>query len=303
MSFTVVPLGKTIGAEIRGLDLKQPLDEVTFQGLNDAFLEWAVLVFRAQHLDDDQQVAFTRRFGELEDARVRLGDTDDKGPRVFSDFANYDDQGEIVAPDSRKMRFLNGNFFWHTDSSFKPVPAGHSVLSGRIIPPEGGETEFADLRAAHDALPEAKRREIQGLIAEHCLIHSRRRYGFLEFTETELKQWPPVLNPLVRRHPETGRSTLFIGSHAGRIIGMDDEAGAKLIDELIAFATQPQFVYSHHWTLGDLIMWDNRCCMHRGRMWDQQRYKRNIKRTTVAGLGPTVVDGKPVDEYALAHAG
>jgi alpha-ketoglutarate-dependent 2,4-dichlorophenoxyacetate dioxygenase len=301
--FTVMPLTRHIGAEVTGLDLKQPLDRATIASLNDAFLKHAVLVFRRQNLDDAQQIAFGTQFGPLEDSRVRIGDTDDRGPRVISDLSNLDDQGEIVATDSRKLQFLNGNLLWHTDSSFKPVPAGPSFLTGRIIPPEGGDTEFADLRAAYDALPEARRRAIEGLIAEHSLQHSRRRYGYNQFTEAERQHWPPVLNPIVRRHPETGRKTLFVGSHAGRIVGMDDAAGHALIDELIAFATQPEFVYAHRWTLGDLVMWDNRCCMHRGRLWDQARYPRNVRRITVAGLGPTVVDGRAVDEYDRARRG
>jgi alpha-ketoglutarate-dependent 2,4-dichlorophenoxyacetate dioxygenase len=301
--FTVHPLTRHVGAEVRGLDLKRPLEDATIAALNAAFLKHAVLVFRAQNLDDAQQIAFTTRFGPLEDSRVRIGDADDKGPRVISDLSNLDEDGEIVDPDSRKLKFLNGNLLWHTDSSFKPVPAGPSFLTGRIVPPEGGDTEFADLRAAYDALPEAKRRQIDGLVAEHSLIHSRRRYGFNQFTEAERKHWPPVFNPLVRRHPETGRKTLFVGAHAGRIVGMDDADGAALIDELIAFATQPEFVYAHRWTLGDLVMWDNRCCMHRGRLWDQQRYPRNVKRTTVAGIGPLLADGKPVDEYERAQRG
>jgi alpha-ketoglutarate-dependent 2,4-dichlorophenoxyacetate dioxygenase len=177
---------------------------------------------------------------------------------------------------------MMGNRIWHSDSSFKEAPAQASLLYARAVPPLAGQTEFADGRAAYDGLSDAMKRRLDGLIADNSLMFSRIRLGFTDFSEEERKQLAPVPQLLVRTIPESGRKTLFIGSHAGRIRGMAEEAGKALIDELVEHATQRQYVYSHRWRLHDLVMWDNRCTMHRGRDFEDLRWPRDLQRATVS---------------------
>ncbi|MBI4610887.1 MAG: TauD/TfdA family dioxygenase [Candidatus Rokubacteria bacterium] len=281
------------GARVRGVDLANPLDDELFDRIRDAFNAHAVLVFPGQPLDDEQQIAFSLRFGPLETS-IRK----DRKRRVtrpeISEIANVDEHGRIVDADDERAIYNAGNQLWHSDSSFKRVPAMASLLSARELPPEGGETEFADLRAAWDALPEAKRRGLEGLVAEHNFVYSRSLIGYDQFTDAERAAVPPVQQALVRTHPVTGRKALFLGSHASHIIGWPVEEGPTLLRELLEFATQPRFVYRHTWRVLDLVMWDNRCVLHRGRPWDQTRHRRVMHRTTVAGDGPTAADGRPL---------
>ena len=181
-----------------------------------------------------------------------------------------------------------GNKLWHTDSSFKFLPSLCSLLYGRTVAPVGGHTEFADQRAGYDALPEAMKTKLRGLVAEHCIAISRRRSGFAEFTEEEQRRLPPVPQMLVRTIPQNGRRSLYVASHAGPIYGMPDAEGRALIDELIAHATQRQFVYTHRWRPNELVMWDNRCTMHRGTDYDERRWKRDMHRATVSDVGNTL---------------
>jgi alpha-ketoglutarate-dependent 2,4-dichlorophenoxyacetate dioxygenase len=290
MAITVTPLHSTLGAELRGVDLTRPIAAEVFAEIEAAFNRYGILVFPEQPVTDEQQLAFSRLFGPLEvnpnyaGAKMRLR------PDV-ADISNLDAEGRVLARDDRRNLFNLGNQLWHTDSSFKRVPAKCSLLSARELPSAGpmgaGETEFADLRAAWDALPEAKRRELDGLVVEHSIFRSRSQIGFADFNDEIFKQLPPVPQALVRHHPASGRTSLYLASHASHIIGWPVEEGRALIEELIAFATQPQFVYRHRWTVGDLVIWDNRCTMHRGRPYDDTQ-RRVLHRTTVSDRANTV---------------
>ncbi|HEV2056497.1 MAG TPA: TauD/TfdA family dioxygenase [Methylomirabilota bacterium] len=280
-------------AKVSGLDLSKPLDDGDFGQVRDAFHRYAVLVFAEQPLSDEQQIAFSERFGLLEVSIRRDRPRRIQNPRV-SDISNVDEKDRVFDPDDERAIYNSGNRLWHTDSSFKRVPAMASLLSGREVPPEGGETEYADLRGAWDAVPAERKRDLDELVAEHSFVYSRGLIGYDQFTDTERAEVPPVPQAVVRTHPATGRKSLYLGSHASYIIGRPVEEGRALLKELLEFATRPQFVYRHVWERHDLVMWDNRCVLHRGRPWDEKHHRRVMHRTTVAGAGPTVVDGRPI---------
>ena len=293
MSISVKQLHPFLGAEVRGADLSKPLPPGVFAEIEAAFNRHAVLVFPGQPLTDDQQMAFSRLFGPLEVNPNYAGQKMRLRPEI-ADISNLDYEGKLLALDNPRRAFNLGNQLWHTDSSFKHVPARCSLLSAREIPPEGGETEFADMRAAYDALPEERKRALEGLVVEHSIFRSRERIGFADFNKDIYRELPPVRQMLVRRHPGSGRMSLYLAAHASHVIGWPVEEGRKLIEELIALATQPQFVYSHRWTVGDLVMWDDRCTMHRGRPYDESKYRREMHRTTVS-------DEVNTDERAAAR--
>jgi len=290
MAIELAPLHPTLGAEVRGVDLTRPVIPEVFAEIEAAFNRHGILVFPEQPLTDEQQLAFSRLFGPLEvnpnyaGAKMRLR------PDI-ADISNLDAEGRVLARDDRRNLFNIGNQLWHTDSSFKRVPAKCSLLSARELPSRGpmggGETEFADLRAAWDALPEARKRQLEGLVVEHSIFRSRTEIGFADFNDEIFKELPPVPQALVRHHPASGRTSLYLASHASHIIGWPVEKGRALIEELIAFATQPQFVHQHRWTVGDLVMWDNRCTMHRGRPYDDTQ-RRVLHRTTVSDVANTL---------------
>jgi len=280
-------------ARVSGLDLSKPLDDGVFAQVRDAFHHYAVLVFPEQRISDDQQIAFSERFGPLEVSIRKDRPRRIANPRV-SDISNVDERDRVFDPDDERAIYNAGNRLWHSDSSFKRVPAMASLLSGREVPPEGGETEYADLRAAWDALPADRKRGLDELVAEHSFVYSRGLIGYDQFTDAERAEVPPVPQAVVRTHPATGRKSLYVGSHASHVIGRPVEESRALLRELLDFATQPQFVYRHAWRQHDLVMWDNRCVLHRGRPWDERRYRRVMHRTTVAGAGPTAIDGRPI---------
>jgi alpha-ketoglutarate-dependent 2,4-dichlorophenoxyacetate dioxygenase len=286
MAITLYPMTANLGAEV-GVDLSQ-VDAEDVAAIKQAFWQYAVLIFPNQNLTEEQHVAFAKFIGPIEpsigayrpDAKLRLR------PDLV-DISNLTHRGQIWGENS-KVRGLNlANRLWHTDSSFKYLPARASLLYARSIAPIGGHTEFADLRAAYDALPDDMKRNLEGLVAEHALAYSRLRIGFTNFTEAERKELPPVPQVMVRTIPESGRRSLYIASHIGRIRGMPDEAGRELVDQLIAHATQRQFVYTHRWRLHDLVMWDDRCTMHRGTEFDDLRYTRDMHRATVSDIANT----------------
>ena len=286
MAIEVTPLHPTLGAEVRGVDLTRSVMPEVFAEIDAAFNSHGILVFPQQPVTDEQQLSFSRLFGPLEvnpnyaGAKMRLR------PDV-ADISNLDPEGKVLARDDRRNLFNIGNQLWHTDSSFKRIPAKCSLLSAREIPESGGETEFADLRAAWDALPDAKKQKLQGLVVEHSIFRSRSQIGFGDFNDEIFKDLPPVPQALVRHHPASGRTSLYLASHASHIIGRPVEQGRALIEELIAFATQPHFVYQHRWTIGDLVIWDNRCTMHRGRPYDDAQ-RRVLHRTTVSDIANTL---------------
>ena len=288
MAITVCPVTPSFAAEIGDADLSRPLDAADVTAIKDAFAKYSVLIFPEQHLSQDQHLDFARYFGPLEttialyrkDAKLRV-------PAEFADVSNLDPENQVWGKDSRQRMFQLGNRLWHTDSSFKRVPALASLLYARSIPPVGGHTEFADERAAYDALPEEMKCRLDSLVAEHSIFNSRARLGFTSFSDEERAGLPPVPQVLVRTHPESGRKSLYLASHAGRIFGMGEEEGRALIDQLVAHATQPQFVYTHRWRVHDLVIWDNRCTMHRGADFDDLRWKRDMQRATVHDVANT----------------
>ena len=290
MSITVKPLHPVFMAEVAGLDLREPLSAGTVAEVEDAINQFGVLVFPGQHIDDEQQMAFSRRFGDLE-TTVKIY-RKDYVPRLnphVSDISNLDENNQIRRKDDRLRLNGLGNRLWHSDSSFKRVPARFSLLSARKIPSWGGETQFADMRAAWDALPDRMKARVEGMVCEHTQLFSRARIGFTDWSEEERVKMAPVPQLLVRTHPGSGRKSLYLSSHAGRIRGMEEPEARMLLLDLTEFATQPQFVYTHHWTVGDLVMWDNRCTMHRARDYDDTEV-RDLHRTTVSDGRPTVAD-------------
>jgi alpha-ketoglutarate-dependent 2,4-dichlorophenoxyacetate dioxygenase len=290
MAIALTPLHPTLGAELRGVDLTRPMTPDVFAEIDAAFNRHGILVFPDQPVTDEQHLAFSQLFGPLEvnpnyaGAKMRLR------PDI-ADISNLDAEGRVLARDDRRNLFNIGNQLWHTDSSFKHVPAKCSLLSARELPSRsptgGGETEFADMRAAWDALPGRRKRELEGLVVEHSIFRSRSQLGFADFNDEIFKELPPVSQALVRHHRYSSRTSLYLASHASYIIGWPVEEGRALIEELIAFATQPRFVYQHRWTVGDLVIWDNRCTMHRGRPYDDTQ-RRVLHRTTVSDIANTL---------------
>ena len=288
MPFTVYPVFPDFAAEIGDLDLSQPLSPEDLQAVKEAFATYGVLIFTQQTLTEDQHIAFARQLGPLEtsiavyrkDMRLRLR------PEI-ADVSNVQDTDELWDEGSRNRMFSLGNRIWHTDSSFRYLPAYASILYARSVAPIGGHTQYADMRAAYDALSEEMKARLDGLIAEHSIFHSRARIGFTDFSEEERAKLPPVPQVMVRTLPDSGRRSLYIASHAGRVLGIPDAEGRALIDELLAHATQRQFIYTHRWRAGDLVMWDDRCTMHRGTDYDDLRWRRDFQRATVSDVANT----------------
>jgi len=288
MALAVTMLHPLFAGTVTGVDLRVPVDPHTFREIAAALERYAVLIFPEQHVTDAQQIAFSGLFGPLEivlgsnrqDRAFRLSD------RRLADVSNLDDKNEIRSASDPWHRFQQANELWHTDGSFKRVPAKISILSARELPPSGGETEFADVRSAYDELDVATKERVEDLVAEHSVLHSRSLVGYSEFIAQERAALPPVTHPIVRLHSGSRRKALYLGSHASHIIGLPVEQGRELLRRLIGFATQPRFVYRHHWRLADLVVWDNRCTLHRGRPYDQASHRRDMRRATVAGTGP-----------------
>ena len=269
-------------AEVSGVDLSQDLSREEVAAISAGMDQYGVLVFHDQRLDDARQLAFSRNFGALEQA---TGDIAQGAERRLSmdvnDISNLDRNNRILARDDRRRLFGLGNRLWHSDSSFKAVPAKYSLLSARMIPGSGGNTEFADMRAAYDTLDDETRAMCEGLVCEHSQLFSRSTLGFTDFTDDERRRFAPVLQRLVRRHPVTGRRSLFLASHAGAVVGWPVPEARAFLRELTEHATQRKFVYAHAWQQWDLVMWDNRVTMHRARPYDHTQV-RDMHRTTVA---------------------
>lgn len=285
MTIMINKLTDCFGAEILGIDIKSPINDETFGQIVDAFNKYSMLVFRDQDINDEQQIAFSRRFGPLE-STMKNDFTGGGGP--INNLSNVDEKDGLIPSEDQRMAHLSANMLWHSDSSFKKIPAKASLLSAREVPPEGGETEYASTRAAYDALPDEKKAVLEGLVAVHSIAYSRSLIASDLMTEEYKAEVPPVQQILIRTIPETGEKALFIGSHAAYIVDWPIEKGRALLKELLEWATQPRFVYQHKWRPKDLVMWDNRRCLHRGRPWDNKKYRRVMHRTTIAGDGPTV---------------
>ncbi|TWT09420.1 TauD/TfdA family dioxygenase [Reyranella sp. CPCC 100927] len=289
MSVTIRPLHPVFVGEVAGVDLRRPLAPDEVAAIEAGMDRHAVLVFHDQNISDEQQVAFTRNFGRIELA-VGGNITKANERRIsveLADISNLDPDNKIFERDDRRRMFNLGNRLWHSDSSFRAIPAKYSLLSGRAVPSSGGNTEFADMRAAYDALDDATKAEIEDLVCEHSLIYSRGTLGFGEFTEEERITFKPVRQSLVRTHPVTGRKSLFLASHAGTILGWPMPEARAFLRDLIEHATQREFVHAHQWRQYDLVMWDNRQTMHRVRRYNETGEVRDMRRTTVAGEAPT----------------
>ena len=275
--------------EVLGADLTKPLTREEAATIDAGMDRYAVLVFRDQNITDDQQMAFTKNFGEIENAqggnitkanefRLKQG---------MNDVSNLDKDGKPLAREDRRRMFNLGNRLWHSDSSFRAKPAKYSILSGRVVATDGGNTEFADMRAAYDTLDDATRALIEDLVCEHSLIYSRGSMGFTELTDEERAMMKPVRQRLARTHPVTGRKSLYLSSHAGAIVGWPMPEARDFLRDLTEHATQRELVYIHRWRPYDLVMWDNRQTMHRVRRFDESQ-PRDMRRTTVAGEAMTV---------------
>jgi alpha-ketoglutarate-dependent 2,4-dichlorophenoxyacetate dioxygenase len=284
----ITPIHPCLGARVEGVELAGPVDAPTFRAIFDAFQEHSVLVFSEQRLTDAQQMAFSERFGPLELTLRATGKEDRLHPQLV-DLSNVDPDHDdrLMGWDDRRMIYQSGNQLWHTDSSFKPVPAMASLLSGREVPPSGGETEFVSMRHTWSTLPDELRRQLRGRVVVHSILYSRSTIAPGLFDPEHERALVPVRQALVRANPVNGRENIYIGSHAWYVEGMDHAESRRLLDDLLARTTQPECVLQHRWRQWDLVMWDNRCVLHRGRPWDAARYKRVMRRTTIAGEGPT----------------
>ncbi len=289
MPVKIRQIGPCFAGEVEGIDMRKPLTKEEVAAIHAGMDEYAVLVFHDQHITGEQQLAFTESLGELEHAigTSLRKDSELRLPTVFADVSNLDKDNKPLARDDRRRLFAIGNRLWHSDSSFKKTPAKYSLLYAITIPSKGGNTEFADMRAAYDALDEETKQACEGLICEHSQIFSRQQAGFYDFTDEERERFKPVLQTLIRTHPSTGRKSLYLSSHAGGIVGWPVPEARIFLRDLNEHATQRKFVYSHKWRVGDLVMWDNRRTMHRARPFPANE-PRDVRRTTLKGEGPTV---------------
>lgn len=290
MTATIKPLHPHIGGEVSDIDLREQLSAEDVAILEAGMDKYAVLVFHGQNITDAQQTAFSRNFGELELPGSISNITKEEDRRLgpeMADVSNIAKGGKLFGRDDRARMFNLGNRLWHSDSSYKAVPAKYSLLSGRIVTEEGGETQFADMRAAYDALDDKTKALIEDMVCEHSLLYSRGSLGFDDLTEEETRNFTPVRQSLTRTHPVSGRKSIYLSAHIGQILGLPRPEAMCLIRDLTEAATQRQYVYSHKWQQYDLVIWDNRQTMHRVTAFNDVDEIRDMRRTTVAGDMPT----------------
>src|SRR3954462_10706300 len=289
MPVQIKQLHRHFFGEVSGVDLRKPLTPQEAADIEAGMDKYAVLLFRDQDITDEQQMAFALNFGERENPRGGniVKPQDSRLGTGLNDVSNLGKDGKPLPPDSRGHLFNLGNCLWHSDSSFRPIPAKFSLLPGRVVNPKGGNTEFADIRAAYDALDDDTKAEIEDMICEHSLMYSRGSLGFLDYSDEEKEILKPVLQRLVRTHPVHRRKSLYLSSHAGAIQGMSMPEARLLLRDLTEHATQPAFVHVHKWTLHAVLMWHTRQTRHRVRRYDQSQ-PRDMRRATVAGTEPTV---------------
>ena len=293
MSYEINPLHPLFGAEFLGADLKSDPTPELVDAVNDAMADYAVVVLRDQFITDAEQIRFSRKFGPLElppqigvnsvgaRANTRIS------PQLY-DISNLDVNGDFLPKESLRHASNKANEEFHTDSSFNALPTKWSILSARTIPPEGGDTWFVDTRAVYDALSPAMKEKVETLVAEHYFWKTRGRAGFTDITPGMQAAMPPVQHPVVRVIPESGRKALYIGHHMTHIIGWPREEGEAFIEEINAFAAEPRFIYVHKWREGDLVLWDNRCTIHKATNFDVFKYKRDLRRATINESGPEI---------------
>jgi alpha-ketoglutarate-dependent 2,4-dichlorophenoxyacetate dioxygenase len=278
------------GGEASGIDITKPLTKEQAFEIEKGMDEFGVMVFHDQRFTDETQMAFSRNFGELELATNNLRDSKEQRLGVhIADISNLDANNNVLARENRRRLFSLGTRLWHSDSSFKVVPAKYSLLSARIIPSKDGNTEFADMRAAYDALDDETKAECEGLVCEHSQLFSRAQIGFGDFTNEERLAFAPVQQRLIRTHPSSRRKSLYLASHAGTIVGWPVPEARAFLRDLIEHATQRKFVYAHEWRQFDLVIWDNQATMHRSRPFDATQV-RDMHRTTVAGTRSTMAE-------------
>ena len=294
MSISINLLAECFAGEVSGIDLRQSLSPEIVSAIESGMDKYAVLVFRDQDITDNQQLEFSQNFGPVESSiggnisSLRSTRPDQRRLSVdIADLSNLDQDQNVYAREDRRRLFNLGNRLWHSDSSFRAVPAKYSILSAHRLPANGPNTEFADMRAAYDALDASAKAEVEGMICEHSLMYSRGQLGFTDFTEEERQIFAPVRQVLVRTHPVTLRKSLFLASHAGKIIGWPEAEARIFLRDLIEHATQLQFVYVHHWKLHDIVMWDNRQTMHRVCRFKDFEDVRDVRRTTISSDGST----------------
>jgi alpha-ketoglutarate-dependent 2,4-dichlorophenoxyacetate dioxygenase len=274
------------GARVTGIDLREPISADSVTDIQQAIDEYSFLYFPDQPLDDDLQLAFTRLLGEPEPNHVKLGQ--DGVVEHFGTIGNVQEDGSTLGNDHQKTRFQTGNNLWHSDSSFRDVPTFVSIMCAYEVPDEGGKTEFVSERASYERLPEDTKSTIDPLVAIHDYVFSRSKVGPDAVTPAHSASLPPVRQKLVRKNPGTGAKNFFAGSHAKEIEGWDFEKSRELLDDLVTRATAADHIYSHAWKSGDLVIWDNRCLLHRGSGYDADKYRRRMRQTRVKGLGPTI---------------
>ena len=281
MSLQLKPLHPSFVAEAGGIDISGPLSDTDVKQINAAMNQYAVLVWRGQPLTGQQQLAFAQSFGPLD---IGLKKVFKRAERLederLLDISNVDAQGQVGRRDSPKNLSNFANQLWHSDSSFQQPRAAYSMLHALVLPSWGGTTEFADLRAAWDALPPKLQQEVEPLSAEHYALHTRILLGDEAYTDEQKKLIPPAVWPLVHTHPGSNRKVLFVGVHAREVIGWPTAEGRIFLSDLLEHATQREFVHSHQWQVGDTVMWDNRCTLHRGRRYDLSE-RRELRRTTI----------------------
>lgn len=282
----IEPLHPEFGARITGIDLTPPLEPETVEAIHEAIDTYSFLCFPDQDFTDERQLAFTAALGEPEPNHVVLGQTG--RIEYFGTIGNVEPDGTRLGNDHRKVIFLSGNYMWHSDSSFREVPSFVSIMCPYEVPSEGGETEFVSTRAAYARLPEAMQAEIDPLVAIHDYVFSRSKVSPDAVTPSHAASLPPVPQRLVRRNPRHGAKNYYVGSHARTIRGMDETAARRLLDDLLAQATAEEHIYTHSWTPGQLVIWDNRCLLHRGTGYDADRHRRLMRQTRVKGAGPTL---------------
>ena len=293
MALDIHELHPLFAAEISGIDLADPGADALYPQIQAALDRYAVLVFHGTRMPQDRQIAFAGLFGHLEGAGKNVGviktGIERRLETRLADISNLDEAGDVLVARDRRRMFALGNQLWHADSSFKAIPAKYSLLHAHSVTPSGGETQFTDTRAAWEELPDKLKARVEGLVAEHSIFCSRAKLGFSDFSAEERAALPPVHRPVVREHRESGRKALYLASHADHILGMEIPDGKMLIRELIEHMTQPHLIHTHSWAVGDTVIWDNRCTLHRGRPYDEAHHRRDMRRATIEDDDPAMV--------------
>jgi alpha-ketoglutarate-dependent 2,4-dichlorophenoxyacetate dioxygenase len=289
MSLSICQAHPVFAGEVSDIDISQKLSQEQVAALEAGMDRYAVLVFRGQQLTDDQQLQFSRNFGELEVTLAgQMAKPEDRrlGDRLeLGDISNLTARNELRAREDRSRMYALANRLWHSDASFRAIGAGYTLLHGRVIPRKGGNTEFADMRAAYDALDASLKDEVESLLCEHSIVFSREQIGFSDYAPGNEERLRLVQHRLVITHPVTGRKSLYLSSHIGGIVGWPVPEARAFIRDLMEHATQRQFVYAHEWRVNDLVMWDNRTVMHRARSFNDLKEVRDLRRTSIKGTG------------------